>query len=204
MLWKSKDKSAWDVNKTCKPLPGRISGTIAPAREVGGGALTPEQTLKIVLSHLNLIVPVVAAVLVIIIAIVVVCVVRGAREPRHKGASDLQTPSVWHRHGGAPARRRGRPRPASVGPRLARTGGAGPDPGHDRGVHRGHGGHLPDPGQAEHSAPPARSEGRLLYVRWHDHRFIYFIFTIYMFHQRYTNYGLQMSQYLFLVWRFPL
>ncbi|XP_047530734.1 Down syndrome cell adhesion molecule-like protein Dscam2 isoform X6 [Vanessa atalanta] len=60
-------------------------GTIAPVREVGDGALTPEQTLKIILSHLNLIVPVVAAVLVIIIAIVVVCVVRGAREHQHKG-----------------------------------------------------------------------------------------------------------------------
>nr|XP_026487560.1 Down syndrome cell adhesion molecule-like protein Dscam2 isoform X44 [Vanessa tameamea] len=59
-------------------------GTIAPVREVGDGALTPEQTLKIILSHLNLIVPVVAAVLVIIIAIVVVCVVRGAREHQHK------------------------------------------------------------------------------------------------------------------------
>ncbi|XP_046962693.1 Down syndrome cell adhesion molecule-like protein Dscam2 isoform X8 [Vanessa cardui] len=59
-------------------------GTIAPVREVGDGALTPEQTLKIILSHLNLIVPVVAAVLVIIIAIVVVCVVRGARDHPHK------------------------------------------------------------------------------------------------------------------------
>ncbi|XP_052739491.1 cell adhesion molecule Dscam2 isoform X31 [Bicyclus anynana] len=59
-------------------------GTIAPAREVGDGSLTPEQTLKILLSHLNLIVPVVAAILVIIIAIVVVCVVRGARDRHHK------------------------------------------------------------------------------------------------------------------------
>ncbi|KAJ2950045.1 hypothetical protein O0L34_g11384 [Tuta absoluta] len=46
-------------------------GTIAPAREVGGNSLTTEQTLKIILSHLNLIVPVVAAILVIIIAVVV-------------------------------------------------------------------------------------------------------------------------------------
>lgn len=53
-------------------------------REVGSGNLTPEQTLKIILSHLNLIVPVVAAILVIIIAIVVVCVVKGARD-HHKG-----------------------------------------------------------------------------------------------------------------------
>lgn len=66
-------------------MVARISGTIAPAREVGDGTLTPEQTLKIILSHLNLIVPVVAAILVIIIAIVVVCVVRGARDHHHKG-----------------------------------------------------------------------------------------------------------------------
>ncbi|XP_053612857.1 cell adhesion molecule Dscam1 isoform X41 [Plodia interpunctella] len=57
-------------------------GTIAPARDVGG-SLTTEQTIKIILSHLNLIVPVIAAILVIIIAIVVVCVVRGARD-HHK------------------------------------------------------------------------------------------------------------------------
>lgn len=61
-----------------------ISGTIAPARDAGGNDLSAEQTLKIILSHLNLIVPVVAAILVIIIAIVVVCVVRGARD-QHKG-----------------------------------------------------------------------------------------------------------------------
>ncbi|XP_038214402.1 Down syndrome cell adhesion molecule-like protein Dscam2 isoform X25 [Zerene cesonia] len=59
-------------------------GTIAPVRDVGDGSLTPEQTFKIILSHLNLIVPVVAAILVIIIAIVVVCVVRGARDHHHK------------------------------------------------------------------------------------------------------------------------
>nr|XP_037870632.1 Down syndrome cell adhesion molecule-like protein Dscam2 isoform X45 [Bombyx mori] len=58
-------------------------GTIAPARDAGGNDLSAEQTLKIILSHLNLIVPVVAAILVIIIAIVVVCVVRGARD-QHK------------------------------------------------------------------------------------------------------------------------
>ncbi|XP_059046531.1 cell adhesion molecule Dscam2 isoform X47 [Achroia grisella] len=57
-------------------------GTVAPARDVGNN-LTTEQTLKIILSHLNLIVPVVAAILVIIIAIVVVCVVRGTRD-HHK------------------------------------------------------------------------------------------------------------------------
>lgn len=61
-----------------------ISGTIAPARDVNDGNLTTEQTIKIILLHLNLIVPVVAVILVIIIAIVVVCVVRGARD-HHKG-----------------------------------------------------------------------------------------------------------------------
>ncbi|CAH2076525.1 unnamed protein product, partial [Iphiclides podalirius] len=59
-------------------------GTIAPARDVRDGNLTTEQTIKLILSHLNLIVPVVAAILVIIIAIVVVCVVRGARDHHHK------------------------------------------------------------------------------------------------------------------------
>ncbi|CAF4862530.1 unnamed protein product [Pieris macdunnoughi] len=59
-------------------------GTIAPIREAGDTSLTPEQTLKIILSHLNLIVPVIAAILVIIIAIVVVCVVKGARDHHHK------------------------------------------------------------------------------------------------------------------------
>ncbi|XP_013136799.1 PREDICTED: LOW QUALITY PROTEIN: Down syndrome cell adhesion molecule-like protein Dscam2 [Papilio polytes] len=59
-------------------------GTIAPARDVNDGNLTTEQTIKIILLHLNLIVPVVAVILVIIIAIVVVCVVRGARD-HHKG-----------------------------------------------------------------------------------------------------------------------
>lgn len=63
-----------------------ISGTVAPVRDIGGGPLTTEQTIKIILSHLNLIVPIVAVILVIIIAIVVVCVVRGARDHR-KGNS---------------------------------------------------------------------------------------------------------------------
>ncbi|VVD03835.1 unnamed protein product [Leptidea sinapis] len=67
--------------------------TIAPARDLDAGSLSPEQTLKILLSHLNLIVPVVAAILVIIIAIVVVCVVKGARDHHHKGnAEDKELP----------------------------------------------------------------------------------------------------------------
>ncbi|XP_074036525.1 Down syndrome cell adhesion molecule 1 isoform X49 [Leptinotarsa decemlineata] len=47
-------------------------GTIAPAREI-----PKEDTIQIVLANLNLVVPVVAAVLVIIVAIIVICVLRG-------------------------------------------------------------------------------------------------------------------------------
>uniref|UniRef100_A0AAR5PMD8 Down syndrome cell adhesion molecule-like protein Dscam2 n=1 Tax=Dendroctonus ponderosae TaxID=77166 RepID=A0AAR5PMD8_DENPD len=47
-------------------------GTIAPAREI-----PKEDTLQIILANLNLVVPVVAAVLVIIVAIIVICVLRG-------------------------------------------------------------------------------------------------------------------------------
>ncbi|XP_050305224.1 cell adhesion molecule Dscam2 isoform X44 [Anthonomus grandis grandis] len=47
-------------------------GTIAPAREI-----PKEDTLHIILANLNLVVPVVAAVLVIIVAIIVICVLRG-------------------------------------------------------------------------------------------------------------------------------
>lgn len=49
-----------------------ISGTIAPAREI-----PKEDTIQIILANLNLVVPVVAAVLVIIVAITVICVLRG-------------------------------------------------------------------------------------------------------------------------------
>ncbi|XP_060529795.1 cell adhesion molecule Dscam2 isoform X48 [Cylas formicarius] len=47
-------------------------GTIAPAREI-----PKEDTIQIILANLNLVVPVVAAVLVIIVAIIVICVLRG-------------------------------------------------------------------------------------------------------------------------------
>nr|XP_015838909.1 PREDICTED: Down syndrome cell adhesion molecule isoform X37 [Tribolium castaneum] len=47
-------------------------GTIAPAREI-----PKEDTFQIILANLNLVVPVVAAVLVIIVAIIVICVLRG-------------------------------------------------------------------------------------------------------------------------------
>ncbi|XP_036333523.1 Down syndrome cell adhesion molecule-like protein Dscam2 isoform X31 [Rhagoletis pomonella] len=49
-------------------------GTIAPSRELP--ELTAEDTIRIILSNLNLIVPVVAALLVIIIAIIVICILR--------------------------------------------------------------------------------------------------------------------------------
>ncbi|XP_011701022.1 PREDICTED: Down syndrome cell adhesion molecule-like protein Dscam2 [Wasmannia auropunctata] len=54
-------------------------GTIAPARELpdenGGG--NDEDPIKIFLANLNLVVPVVAAILVIIVAVIVICVLRG-------------------------------------------------------------------------------------------------------------------------------
>ncbi|XP_054089354.1 cell adhesion molecule Dscam2 isoform X47 [Zeugodacus cucurbitae] len=49
-------------------------GTIAPSRDLP--ELTAEDTIRIILSNLNLVVPVVAALLVIIIAIIVICVLR--------------------------------------------------------------------------------------------------------------------------------
>lgn len=49
-----------------------VSGTIAPAREI-----PKEDTIQIILANLNLVVPIVAAVLVIIVAIIVICVLRG-------------------------------------------------------------------------------------------------------------------------------
>ncbi|XP_037024236.1 Down syndrome cell adhesion molecule-like protein Dscam2 isoform X37 [Bradysia coprophila] len=49
-------------------------GTIAPSRELP--ELTAEDTIRIILSNLNLVVPVVAALLVIIIAIIVICILR--------------------------------------------------------------------------------------------------------------------------------
>ncbi|XP_050081300.1 cell adhesion molecule Dscam2 isoform X50 [Anopheles maculipalpis] len=49
-------------------------GTIAPTRDIP--ELTAEDTIRIILSNLNLVVPVVAALLVIIIAIIVICILR--------------------------------------------------------------------------------------------------------------------------------
>lgn len=63
-----------------------VSGTIAPSRELP--ELSAEETIRIILSNLNLIVPVVAALLVIIIAIVVICVLR-SKGNHHKGTPAL-------------------------------------------------------------------------------------------------------------------
>ncbi|KAJ8982888.1 hypothetical protein NQ317_004318 [Molorchus minor] len=50
-------------------------GTIAPAREI-----PKEDTIQMILANLNLVVPVVAAVLVIIVAIIVICTIAPARD----------------------------------------------------------------------------------------------------------------------------
>ena len=56
-----------------------VPGTIAPARELpdinGGG--NNEDPMKIFMANLNLVIPVVAALLVIIVAVIVICVLRG-------------------------------------------------------------------------------------------------------------------------------
>ncbi|XP_037949176.1 Down syndrome cell adhesion molecule-like protein Dscam2 [Teleopsis dalmanni] len=57
-------------------------GTIAPSRDLP--ELTAEDTIRIILSNLNLVVPVVAALLVIIIAIIVICILR-SKGNHHKG-----------------------------------------------------------------------------------------------------------------------
>lgn len=61
-----------------------ITGTIAPAREIpdqsGGG----DYNLQLLLSNLNLVVPVASSILVIIVAIIVICVLRG-KNSQNKG-----------------------------------------------------------------------------------------------------------------------
>ena len=59
-----------------------VSGTIAPSRELP--ELTAEDTIRIILSNLNLVVPVVADILVIIIAIILICILR-SKGNHHKG-----------------------------------------------------------------------------------------------------------------------
>ncbi|XP_031640140.1 Down syndrome cell adhesion molecule-like protein Dscam2 isoform X28 [Contarinia nasturtii] len=49
-------------------------GTIAPSRDIPD--LTAEETIRIILSNMNLVVPVICAIVVIIIAIVVICILR--------------------------------------------------------------------------------------------------------------------------------
>lgn len=59
-----------------------VAGTIAPSRDLP--ELSAEDTIRIILSNLNLVVPVVAALLVIIIAIIVICILR-SKGNHHKG-----------------------------------------------------------------------------------------------------------------------
>lgn len=63
---------------------GGVAGTIAPAREVPDSPFGDDSPLKILLANLNLVVPVISALLVIIVAIIVVCFLRGKGAP-HKG-----------------------------------------------------------------------------------------------------------------------
>lgn len=67
---------------TQKKTPLVVSGTIPPSR--GIPELTAEDAIRIILSNLNLVVPVVAAILVIIIAIIVICILR-SKGNHHKG-----------------------------------------------------------------------------------------------------------------------
>lgn len=69
-----------------------VPGTIAPAREIpdvnnGGG--NDEDPIKIFMTNLNLVVPVVAAILVIIVAVIVICVLRGKGHGSDKGKRDI-------------------------------------------------------------------------------------------------------------------
>jgi hypothetical protein len=64
-----------------------VLGTIAPARElpdVNAGD-SSDDPMKIFMANLNLVVPVVAAVLVIIVAVIVICVLKGKGHDDEKG-----------------------------------------------------------------------------------------------------------------------
>lgn len=66
-----------------------VTGTIAPARELGGSGdgglgVTSDQTVRILLANLNLLVPVASAIFVILVAFVVICFYR-RREDDLKG-----------------------------------------------------------------------------------------------------------------------
>lgn len=65
-----------------------VSGTIAPPPTRNIPDITAEDTIRIILSNLNLVVPVVAAILVIIIAIIVICILR-SKGNHHKGTYKL-------------------------------------------------------------------------------------------------------------------
>ena len=65
-----------------------VLGTIAPARELQdvNASDSNEDPMKIFIANLNLVVPVVAAVLVIIVAVIVICVLKGKDHDDEKGA----------------------------------------------------------------------------------------------------------------------
>lgn len=61
-----------------------VTGTIAPPRELGDFSsrdrdshLPGDETVRILLANLNLLVPVASAILVIIVAFIVICFLRG-------------------------------------------------------------------------------------------------------------------------------
>lgn len=61
---------------------GDVTGTIAPARELSdsgdrGFRVSSDETVRILLANLNLLVPVASAILVIIVAFIVICFLRG-------------------------------------------------------------------------------------------------------------------------------
>lgn len=62
-----------------------IAGTIAPAIDQSGGG---EYNIQVLLSNLNLVVPVASSILVIIVAIIVICVLRG-KNSQNKGLSSF-------------------------------------------------------------------------------------------------------------------
>ena len=63
-----------------------VSGTLAPAREIGDDQVNlAKDTLMNFVTNLNLIVPVVAALVVIIIGIIVICVIRTRQNNMMKG-----------------------------------------------------------------------------------------------------------------------
>uniref|UniRef100_A0A6P4EB18 Down syndrome cell adhesion molecule-like protein Dscam2 isoform X14 n=1 Tax=Drosophila rhopaloa TaxID=1041015 RepID=A0A6P4EB18_DRORH len=66
-------------------------GTIAPSRDLP--ELSAEDTIRIILSNLNLVVPVVAALLVIIIAIIVICILR-SKGNHHKVYNQTMGPGA--------------------------------------------------------------------------------------------------------------